>query len=59
MGDALGDVSGMGGDLGSHDALLHIVHIGQCQMLGGGHIAQEAAPLAAATAPPMAAVMWS
>ena len=24
-----------------HDALLHVVHIGQCQMLGGGHIAQE------------------
>ena len=41
MGDALGDIGGVGSDLGGHDALLHIVHIGQSQMLGGGHIAQE------------------
>ena len=41
MGDALGDVGGVSGDLGGHDALLYVLHIGQCQMLGGGHIAQE------------------
>ena len=38
MGDALGDIGRMGGDLGGHDALLHIVHVGQSQMLGGGNI---------------------
>ena len=41
MGDAFGNVGGVGGDLGGHDALLYVLHIGQCQMLGGGHIAQE------------------
>ena len=41
VGDALGNVGGVGGDLGGHDALLYVFHIGQCQMLGGGHIAQE------------------
>ena len=41
MGDALGNVGGVGGNFGGHDALLYVLHIGQCQMLGGGHIAQE------------------
>ena len=41
VGDALGNVGGVSGDLGGHDALLYVLHIGQCQMLGGGHIAQE------------------
>ena len=41
VGNLLGDVSGVGGNPGGDDALLHIVHIGQGQMLGGGYITQE------------------
>ena len=41
MGDALGNVGGVGRDLRGHDALLHVVHVGQGQMLRRGDIAQE------------------
>ena len=35
MGAAKGHFPGLRGHAGSHDALPHIVHIGQGQMLGG------------------------
>ena len=38
---AFGDVGGVGGDLAGDDALFYVLQIGQGQMLGGGHIAEE------------------
>ena len=37
--DTLGDVGGMGGDFAGHDALFHIIQIGESQMLGRGDVA--------------------
>ena len=59
MGAAKGHFPGLRGHAGSHDALPHVVHIGQGQMLGGRQVAQEVDAHAYAMAPPMAPAMWS
>lgn len=41
VGDLFGDVRSMGCDPGGDNALLHILYIGQSQMLGGSHLTQE------------------
>ena len=41
VGDALGDVGGVGGDAAGDDSLLHVVQVRQAKMLCRRHIAQE------------------
>ena len=37
----LGDIGGVRGDLGGHEAIEHVLGVGQAQVLGRRHVAQE------------------
>lgn len=41
VGHLLGDIGGVCGDLGGHESIEHVLGVGEAQVLGRRHVAQE------------------